>query len=229
MIEIARHPLILGSLSLALFAAACGTSVQTSTGGNGGTPTTICPQEAPPCCDPTQVDQGCCLDCSTTSTGVGGAGGSAGTPCGGFTGATCPPDQYCDFPDNLCGAADGSGVCTPKPTGCSDIYQPTCGCDGQVHPSPCDAASAGSDQNDLGGCMPPPGMFACGSQFCMLGSYYCEMDTSDVGSTPSTFACKPVPDACGGTPSCECLAGVACGWSCAMKSDGGLEVTCGGG
>jgi len=226
MIELARHPLFLGSFALALLSAACGSSIETKgTGGHGGT-APICPLEAAPCCDPAQVDQTCCVDCNTTTTGTGGTGG--GATCGGFTGAECPPDQYCDFPDNLCGAADGSGVCTPRPVGCDDIYQPACGCDGNWYGNSCDAAREGFDLNDLGGCTPPPGMFGCGSHFCQLATDYCEDMTNDVGPMPSTFPCKPLPTACGAAPSCACLASVACGFSCATTGDGGLEVTCGG-
>src|SRR5258706_218050 len=46
-------------------------------------------------------------------TGQGGAGGTRA--CGARLGDTCRQDEYCDFPDDQCGAADGTGVCRARP------------------------------------------------------------------------------------------------------------------
>lgn len=218
----------LGAWTAAALMAGCSSTVSTggtgAGGGVGGGPP-ICALEAVPCCDPSFPSDPCCVDCSSTSASTGAGGG---TVCGGFTGKPCAATEYCDFPDNLCGAADGPGVCTPRPQACDDIYQPTCGCDGQVHGNGCDANASGTDANDLGGCTPPAGMFGCGAIFCQLGSQYCEEDGSDTGG-PSFFSCKPLPAGCGSAPSCACLSSVVCGTACMPTADGGLQVTCFGG
>lgn len=212
------RPLALGALVLTLFAAACGNSVETTgTGGNGGTggaPT--CPAEPLPCCEPGQSDP-CCAQCNPTTK-----------VCGTFGSEPCAPDEYCDFTDDQCGSA-GPGVCVKKPLGCDGNFEPTCGCDGAIHGNVCEAASAGADVSNLGGCKPPPGTFGCGAKFCTLGAEYCEDFYSDVGGEPPTFTCKLLPEPCAPMPGCACLADVLCGFNCAVTGDGGLKVSCGGG
>ncbi|MFO0762504.1 MAG: hypothetical protein U0359_39055 [Byssovorax sp.] len=166
---------------------------------------------------------------ATTTSGSGGSGGNSGGPCGGKMGLACPGNEYCDYPDDICGAADGTGTCTPRPQGCPDIYQPTCACDGMVYSSPCDAAAAGKDVNNNGGCAAPPGLFPCGPGFCNKTMEYCQKTLTDVGGTPDSYQCVPVPAGCGSAPSCGCLGNVPCGPSCVVVPDGGLIVTCGGG
>jgi len=123
------------------------------------------------------------------------------------------------------------GSCTKKPQGCSKNFEPTCGCDGLVHDNACAANQAGVDQNDLGSCTPPTGQFGCGAHFCTLDSYYCRLDASDIGGTPSSYACEPAPSACSGQAACDCLSNVAvqCGGSCFSTADGGILITCPGG
>jgi len=216
-----RH-LGLGALLLATLTAACGSSVVApGNGGNGGGGgwgggPPICAAEAFPCCEP-GYDNPCCADC-TPPTAV----------CGGFAGAVCASDEYCDFPDDHCGSADSTGVCVKRPQGCPKNYQPTCGCDGAIHGNSCETASAGTDVSSFGGCKPPPDMFGCGPFFCTIGAEYCEDSYSDIGNEPPTFTCKPLPSSCAGAPDCACLAGVACGFNCAATFDGGLTVSCGG-
>lgn len=65
--------------------------------------------------------------------------------CGGFGGKQCPEDMFCDYPDNNCGAADGMGVCEPRPTACPEVVREVCGCDGQIHTNECFAHSSGVD------------------------------------------------------------------------------------
>lgn len=150
--------------------------------------------------------------------------------CGGFGNIPCAATEFCDFPDDTCGAADGSGICKPRATTCPEIYSPTCGCDGKIYGNPCEVNGAGFDINDNGGCQPPAGMFSCGSSFCDAKTSYCQRDTSDVGGEPSSYQCKDLPAACGGKASCACLGAVVCGSMCAVTNDGqGFVVTCPGG
>ncbi|HEY8427119.1 MAG TPA: hypothetical protein VIL20_02045 [Sandaracinaceae bacterium] len=94
--------------------------------------------------------------------------GGGGT-CGGFLGTPCPPGEYCDSPDELCGAADGSGVCRPIPTDCSgQASAPVCGCDGVTYDNACEAHLAGVDDASPGPCDPPPA--DCRTTGCPSGS-----------------------------------------------------------
>jgi hypothetical protein len=217
--------------------------------GCGGSGTTS--QCDPGCTGPESTTSGTSAGSTTTggSGGAGGAGGASsassassaastsgstgtgsGVSCGGKQGKMCLSTEYCDFPADACSLADESGSCTLRPVGCPDIYAPTCGCDGLVHTSACDAAAAGTDINLNGTCTPPTGKFACGSGFCDVGISYCERDTSDVGGVPSSYQCKPLPPSCGLPATCACLANVQCGSMCAASADGtGLVVTCPGG
>ncbi|MGF1467882.1 MAG: Kazal-type serine protease inhibitor [Sandaracinaceae bacterium] len=69
-----------------------------------------------------------------------------GQRCGGFAGALCRPDEYCDYDDEGgCGQADGQGTCTLRPLVCNGIVDPVEGCDGRVYSNACLAHAAGVD------------------------------------------------------------------------------------
>jgi hypothetical protein len=175
-----------------------------------------------------------CIACAAcTEHGKGGGlpptdGGGSGDVCGGLAGAQCVATEFCDFPRNSCGATDEQGTCRTRPTGCPDLFQPTCGCDGQIHGSPCDTNAAGTDVSDIGSCSADPGLFACGHLFCDLATTYCQRGSSDVGNEPDSFQCNQLPAGCG-TPSCACLADEPCGAICAGAASSGFELTCPGG
>ena len=51
-----------------------------------------------------------------------------------LSGPSCNSGEFCNYPvTELCGAADGSGVCTVPPTGCDTSVAPVCGCDGHQY------------------------------------------------------------------------------------------------
>jgi hypothetical protein len=208
---------LLGIGSLVALMAACGGEAiveDTTSSGRGGSGTT----------GPASG-----TGAQTTGTTSVGQGGGSGIVCGGFAGSECPANEYCDYEPSTCGATDGTGICRTRPSGCPDIYSPTCACDGMVYGNDCDAAANGFDINLNGGCAAPPGMFGCGAQFCDLTAYYCEILGTDVGSEPNVYSCQPLPTACGSAPSCACLAGVQCGSMCTGNAAQGLTALCPGG
>ena len=88
------------------------------------------------------------------------AQGMVSLSCGGRGGAFCGRGQFCNIPpENICGAADGPGVCTDIPELCSRELNPQCGCDGNTYGNPCMAAMAGVSIASRGACR----MVAAGS------------------------------------------------------------------
>ncbi|MBK8251578.1 MAG: hypothetical protein IPK82_02790 [Polyangiaceae bacterium] len=163
------------------------------------------------------------------ASGGGGTGGSTSSECGGLSGKQCAANEYCDYSDNSCGAADQQGTCKPRPESCPELYSPVCTCAGTVASSDCDAYGSGSDLAQDGGCTPPEGMFGCGSGFCEVATQYCQRTGNDVGGEPDYFECKDLPAACNPGPvSCDCLAGEGCGSTCS-EANGGFTLTCLGG
>jgi hypothetical protein len=152
-----------------------------------------------------------------------------GSVCGGFANQQCGPTEFCDFDRDGCGAADESGTCRPRPTGCPDNFDPVCGCDGQVHSNACDASAAGIDVNANGTCPVDAGRFACGFRTCDLMTEYCEHGFSDIGSEPDSFTCKPLPACPSQFPSCGCMTAEPCGSMCSGTATTGLTLTCPGG
>ena len=164
---------------------------------------------------------------NTGGSSTGGSGG--GAMCGGIAGIQCAENQFCDFPDDMCGAADGAGTCAPRPDVCDQVLDPKCACDGKVYNNACEAQKAGADIGTLGGCPAPAGQFPCGAGFCAKGQQYCQVDVSDVGGIPNGYGCKPLPADCSQAgATCDCLAGQPCGNMC-QQVDGGFVVTCPGG
>jgi hypothetical protein len=161
--------------------------------------------------------------------GLGGDAGSGG-PCGFGGDFDCPPDEFCDFGRNQCGADDVPGICRKRPQNCDDIADPVCGCDNRIYSNECDANAAGVDVNAFGSCPVPAGRFACGFRLCEQSFEYCQRVGSDIGGEPDGFSCRPLPP-CGGDVTCGCLqdAGEPCAENCTGSAQTGLTVTCFGG
>ncbi len=155
---------------------------------------------------------------ASATAGVGGAS----VVCSTENGLGCPADQFCDYADDRCGLGKINGVCRPEPLACPPSYEPTCGCDAEVHDTPCDTQREGFDLNTEKSCVAPPGKFQCGALFCNVGEQYCEVIFVDQGAS-ETGTCKPLPP-CGAT--CDCLLGATCGLTCNGTGEGGIEVHC---
>lgn len=170
----------------------------------------------------------------TGGTGGNGSGGSgSGSVCGGFSGMLCGATEYCDYPNDMCGATDGQGVCRLRPEGCDLNYAPVCACDGMVYSNDCAAATAGVDISTISSCPPPMvTQFQCGHIFCDTMTQYCHKTTADVFNTPDSYSCVALPNSCTGlAPSCDCI-GDVCGApipGACEPSGGGFKVTCPGG
>jgi hypothetical protein len=71
--------------------------------------------------------------------------------CNEMLGVACGRSQFCDYPDDMCGAGE-HGVCAPEPMLCNLILQPSCGCNGSNYSNPCVATANGTDFAHFGDC-----------------------------------------------------------------------------
>jgi hypothetical protein len=176
-----------------------------------GVPSRICPDGtvAGPVCE--RNASGHCgwiiTDCPDAGPSTDGGASCGGLTPGGSPG--CPSGQFCNIPPaNLCGAADGPGVCTAIPTGCGKNYQPVCGCDGVTYGNPCEAALAQVSIRDMSPCPSQDGGVgascggfvgaACAGTLLCVATYG-SCSVSDVGGT-----CIDPKTSCGKSGSAVC-------------------------
>ncbi len=77
-----------------------------------------------------------------------------GEVCGGIVGTVCASKvDFCRMgPEQQCGAADQTGICTPKPELCTLQFDPVCGCDGVTYSNECAANAKGVSIVSRGEC-----------------------------------------------------------------------------
>lgn len=166
-------------------------------------------------------------DGGSTSEATASGGSGPGQACGE---ASCAAIEYCDWNANTCGTQPwDAGSCVGRPDGCAAVYEPVCGCDGQVYGNGCDASVAGIDVDADGECEAPEGYFRCGYRFCNIGVEYCQVAISDVGGEPDGYSCVQTGMPC--EPfDCDCLTMEPCyEFGCMATEDGGIEIVCPGG
>lgn len=84
---------------------------------------------------------------------VFGCGNVRGLDSACRSNADCADTELCAT--GLC--ENGFGVCSPRPTTCTDQDAPVCGCDGQVYQNLCFADMAGVRIRNEGVCYPSGG------------------------------------------------------------------------
>jgi hypothetical protein len=109
----------------------------------------------------------------------------------------CGEKEFCDYPDDSCGADGSKGVCVPYALECSPSGL-FCNCEGEV--TNCGTA----DVSHAGGCELAPLQMACGDKVCSIDHEICVELKADSPTAP-VYGCHDTgAPPCAGDAACDC-------------------------